>query len=430
MNKQTVAVIGLGKIGLTLAAVYATNNYNVIGCDVNEDVVQAVNAGKSHIDNEPGLPELVKKAHDNQTLRATTNTSEAVSKSSIVVVIVPVLIDSSNDVSYTYIDSATEAIGKGLQKGTTVIYETTLPTGDTRERFGRKLEELSQLKMGSDFYLAYSPERVYSNTIIRDLKLYPKIVGGVNEESLIYASTFYRAALQCEVLPVESTETAEFAKVAECVYRDVNIALANELAVYADECGVNLKEAANASNTQPFSHIHAAGIGVGGHCIPIYPYFFISRGLKDGIIQESRKTNDDMASYALSRIEKQKGSLKDSQVLILGLSYRENVKETEKSTTWLLINQLESKGANVSVNDPHYDAQEFLNYGVKNNDLSSEAVKDVDVIILQANHQEYKTLDFNKFQKDALFFDGRNAFHRDEIISAGLRYDAIGGAKS
>ncbi|MFB4160344.1 nucleotide sugar dehydrogenase [Geomicrobium sp. JSM 1781026] len=429
MNKNTVAVIGLGKIGLTLAAVYASNGYKVVGVDVNQNVVDTVNRGESHIQNEPGLQELVHEAYVNKQLRATASTREAVQEASTVVVIVPVLIDDDYDVDYQYIDAATREIGLGIQKGTTVIYETTLPTGDTRKRFGAMIEQASSLQAGVDFYLAYSPERVYSNTIIRDLKKYPKIVGGINEASLINASTFYKLALGCDVLPVENADTAEFAKVAECVYRDVNIALANELAIYADQMNVNMRDAAAASNTQPYSHIHAPGVGVGGHCIPIYPYFFISRGLDEGIVQQSRKKNDQMANYALERIESQSGKLQGKNVLILGLSYRENVKETEKSSAWKLLEGLKERGAASFVHDPHFSEEEMRTFNVEPLELTNEEMKKVDIIILQAYHDEYRSLDFSQFVKKPFVFDGRNVLDPTQFAELGMGFDAIGGAK-
>lgn len=259
-DKQTVAVVGLGKIGLPLAVMYANHGFNVIGADINPDVVAKVNQGKSHLLNEPGVPELLEKAHKQKTIVATTRTKEAVEKASIVVVIVPVIVDDQNNVNFSYIDAAVEEIGKGLQKGTVVIFETTLPTGTTRNRFGTKLEEVSNLVMGTDFYLAYSPERVYSNRILQDLKSYPKVVGGINEVSLQKAVNFYQQSLQCDILEVSNTETAEFSKVAESVYRDVNIALSNELAVFADSLDVNISDVIKAGNSQPFCHLHQPGV--------------------------------------------------------------------------------------------------------------------------------------------------------------------------
>ncbi|WP_059103228.1 nucleotide sugar dehydrogenase [Shouchella shacheensis] len=424
---QTVCVVGLGKIGLTLAAVYANNGFNVIGADVNDKVVSTVNQGQSHVANEPGLDELVLRAFENKRLRATLNTKEAVSKSTIVVVIVPVLVDEQNDVDYSYIDSAVEEIAKGVKKNTTIIFETTLPPGDTKNRFGKRIEDMSGLKAGNDFYLAYSPERVYSNHILSGLEKYPKVVGGLNEKSLQIASAFYKKALQCEVIEVDSTDTAEFSKVAECVYRDVNIALANELAKFADEKGVKLSDVIKASNSQPYSHIHSPGIGVGGHCIPIYPYFFMNRGLKEGLTHFSREVNDGMAEYAISKIENQVGALETKNILILGLSYRGNVKEATKSTTWLLTEQLKKKNANVFVHDPMFTEEEIKSFSMEPLSLGDPRISTLDIVILQAFHSEYQDLRFEDFTNCKLIFDGRNEFNKEDITRAGITYEGLGG---
>ncbi|MGG3799482.1 nucleotide sugar dehydrogenase [Metabacillus fastidiosus] len=423
---KNVAVIGLGKIGLTLAAVFANNGFNVHGADINEKVVHSVNNGKCHIKNESGLEELVKNAYENRALSATLNTKEAVRKSEVVIVIVPVLVDEKNNIDYQYIDPAVEEIAKGIKKGTLVIFETTLPTGDTRNRFGKKMEKISQLKMGEDFYLAYSPERVYSNRIIQDLGNYPKVVGGLNEKSLELASAFYEKALDCELIRVSSLETAEFSKVAECVYRDVNIALANELAKFADTNGVNMREVISASNSQPFSKLHFPGVGVGGHCIPIYPYFFISKGLNNGITSLAREVNDKMPDYAITQIEKETGPLTNKNVLILGLSFRENVKETTRSSTLLLIKQLQRKQANIFLNDPLFTEDEIEAYGIIPLSLNDKKVSDIDVLILQAFHEQYKDLDFNSFTSCEIVLDGRNELNKEEIISLGMKYKGIG----
>ncbi|MEN3772525.1 nucleotide sugar dehydrogenase [Priestia megaterium] len=423
---KNVAVVGLGKIGLTLAAVFANNGFNVYGADINQKVVTSVNQGKSHIKNEPGLEQLVEKAHRNQTLTATSNTTEAVKQSGVVVVIVPVLIDELNEVDYRFIDPAVDAIAKGIRKGTLVIFETTLPTGDTRNRFGKKIEEHSGLKAGEDFYLAYSPERVYSNRIIEDLKKYPKVVGGLNEVSLKMASSFYQKALNCNLIEVSSLETAEFSKVAECVYRDVNIALANELAKFAEEKGVNMPEVITSSNSQPFSHLHFPGVGVGGHCIPIYPYFFINRGLKNGLTQLAREVNDTMSNYAITKIENTIGALHHKNILILGLAFRENVKETTKSSTLLLIDLLKQKQANIFLNDPLFTDNEIANYAVTPLSLSDKLTSKIDVIILQAFHKQYETLNFKDFVNCKIILDGRNSLNKEVINQLGINYIGIG----
>ena len=230
----TIAVVGLGKIGLPLAAQFAGRGQRVIGCDINPAVVAAVNAGECPIVEEPGLEERVNATVAAGCLTATTDTAAAVRQSNVVVIIVPLLVDEAHAVDYSAVDAATRAVAQGLQPRTLVLYETTLPVGTTRERLGALLEAGSGLTMGRDFALAFSPERVYSGRIFRDLATYPKVVGGIDPTSTAAAVAFYAAVLDdAPVLAVRDAETAELVKLLETTYRDVNIALASEFARYA-----------------------------------------------------------------------------------------------------------------------------------------------------------------------------------------------------
>ncbi len=276
-----VAVVGLGKIGLPLAVQYARRGRAVIGCDINPGVVETINAGKSHVCEEAGLADEVRSLVSMGLLSATQDTVWAVRQADVVVVIVPVIVDEQHRADFEWIDAATASIGEGLRPGTLVIYETTLPVGTTAQRFRPILEHASHLQAGKDFYLAYSPERVSSGHIFRDLQNYPKVVGGIDAASTAAAVSFYRSVLDAGVISMFSTNDAEFVKLIETTYRDVNIALANEYARYADAHGLDVAAAIAAANTQPYSHIHTPGVGVGGHCIPVYPYFLM-QGLHRG----------------------------------------------------------------------------------------------------------------------------------------------------
>ncbi|HEY7270701.1 MAG TPA: nucleotide sugar dehydrogenase [Dehalococcoidia bacterium] len=431
MTDLRVAVVGLGKIGLPLAAQYASKGATVIGCDVDEDVVGAVNRGECSIVGEPGLAEAVADAHKRSALTATTDTAKAVAQSDVVVCIVPVGIDAEQRPDFTHLDAAAAAIGAGLHRGSLVVLETTVPVGVTRGRLGRALAERSGLNPG-EFDLAYSPERVSSGQMLRDLRTYPKVVGGVNEGATERAAAFYRRVLDAEVTLLPDAETAEFTKLAESLYRDVNIALANELAKTADALGIDYATAARAANSQPFSHLLAPGVGVGGHCIPVYPYFLIDGVGDERLVRLGRDINDGMAQYATHRLavalEAEGRALSGSTVLILGLAYRGNVKEAAFSSTLLLAQALESAGAAVLVNDPLFSDDEVTALGLSPGRLPPR--QPVEAVVLQAMHDEYAALNLNAIAGCRVFLDGRGAFDRARVEAAGLRYLAIGdGAK-
>jgi nucleotide sugar dehydrogenase len=424
--RPTVAVVGLGKIGLPLAAQYAGKGHTVIGCDLSPAVVASVNAGQSPVRGEAGLDDRVAEAVQKGRLRATTDTTAAVRESQVVVVIVPLYVDAQARVDYANLDAATAAVGKGLHPGTLVIYETTLPVGTTRSRLKAQLEQASGLQCGHDFFLAFSPERVYSGRIFQDLARYPKILGGVDDASTARAVAFYRSVLDAEVRPVANAETAEFTKLAETSYRDVNIALANELALYARRRGVDATQAFEAANTQPFSHIHRPSIGVGGHCIPVYPQFLIANGAADEVemLRLARKTNDRMVEVAVDQLDEALGGLRGKRVLVLGLSYRENVKELAFSVAVRLIPALKAAGARVYANDPLFEPSEVDHLGVELvSDLAAPPA--VDAIVIQAFHREYAQLDWARFRGLRAVFDGRGGLRPDALDGLDARYLSI-----
>ncbi|GER85238.1 MAG: nucleotide sugar dehydrogenase [Thermogemmatispora sp.] len=432
----TAVVVGLGKIGLPLAVQYARHGWYVIGCDVNPDVVEQINAGRSHIHEEPDLEEAVAQLVQEGRLRATSDTTAAVRQARAVVVIVPVLIDEAHRANLTALEAATRSIGRGLQPETLVLYETTLPVGTTARHLAPLLESESGLQAGSDFWLAYSPERVSSGTIFRDLRLYPKVVGGINPPSTEAAVAFYRSVLDTsEIIVMPSTDDAEFVKLIETTYRDVNIALANEFARFADAHGLDVQAAIAAANSQPYSHIHTPSVGVGGHCIPVYPYFLLAGAEAvteqvDGFApllqlpRQARAINDSMATYAVRRLEMALGSLRGQTVLILGIAYRGDVRELAFSSAALLRTALEKRGAHVLADDPLFSSGEIRAAGYT--PFSPSEAAEVRAIILQAAHTAYRSFDFRPFSHCQVVLDGRQALQRSAIEALGMRYLAIG----
>jgi nucleotide sugar dehydrogenase len=423
-----VVVVGMGKIGLPLATQFAGKKKHVVGCDVLPDVVDAINRGHSHIHEEPGLEEAVAAAVAAGSLKATLDTTAAVASADVVVVIVPVMVTLEGSVDYRNLDAATRAMGRGLRPGTLVIYETTLPVGTTRKRLAPMLEEVSSLKAGADFQLAFSPERLYAGRIFDDLRKYPKIVGGVDAASTSKAVDFYRSVLDAEVWSVENTETAEFAKLAETTYRDVNIALANQLALYAASRDVNVAEAFKAANSQPYSHIHRPSIGVGGHCIPVYPHFLLSDA-RDGelsMVRTGRQTNDHMAAICVRQLQDALHGLASRTILVLGASYREDVKELAFSTAIPIVDLLHRAGARVLIHDPLFTPDELRGLEAEVVELGSEGAAVAEGIIVQAWHRQLHGLDWRMFKHLSVVLDGRGSIDPQHVRDAGATYLAVG----
>jgi nucleotide sugar dehydrogenase len=421
-----IAVVGLGHIGLPLAVQYASRGNEVVGSDLNPQIVEAINAGRSpHLDEQAlidGVPQQVASG----SLRATTSNVEAVREAEAVVVIVPVVVDAERQVDFGPIDAATRDIASGLQPGALVIYETTLPVGTTRDRFGPMLADGSGLELERDFFLAYSPERVLVGRVLLDLRRYPKIVGGTTDAGTERAVAFYAAVLDhgTEVRAVANAETAEMTKLAETTYRDVNIALANEYARYAAKRGIDVSEVIAAANSQPYSHIHLPGVGVGGHCIPVYPHFLFNDEPDLRLPPLARAINEEMADFAVRQIEARVGSLRDEPVLVLGIAYRADVREDAFSSAFRLRDELHAVGARVLGHDPYLPDQHLREAGFEPYDLDhpTPAV----VAIVQAGHAAYRDLDPRKIPGLRLLFDGRNVLDRGRVEASGVEYLGVG----
>lgn len=410
-----IAVVGMGKIGLPLAAQYASKGHTVIGIDVNPDTVATINSAKEPFPGEFGLAEALKTQVPSGLLHATTSYEEAIPSADVVVVVVPLFVDENDKPDFGWMDSATNSIGQNLATGTLVIYETTLPIGTTRNRWKPMLEELSGLQEGSDFHLVFSPERVLTGRVFEDLKKYPKLIGGLSPEGASHAVAFYNAVLDFDnrddlaqengVWDLGNAEAAEMAKLAETTYRDVNIALANQFALHADEIGVDVYKVIEACNSQPYSHIHRPGISVGGHCIPVYPRLYLSTDERPGVVKAARDLNSEMPHMMASYLLKTAGSIKGKDILILGLAYRRGVKEDAFSGLYPLVKQLENYGASVHVVDPLYSDEELSAKGLR------PLRKNVDVhaLLLHTDHEEFRSLSGRDFPGLKILIDGRNS---------------------
>lgn len=390
-----ICVVGLGKLGLPLAVQFALKGHRVRGADINQQTVDLVNQGIEPFPGEAHLNVLLPQVVKSGNLLATTQTSEAVASSEVVVLVVPLIVDDDANPDFTAMDAATSAVGRGLKSGTLVSFETTLPIGTTRNRLAPLLAKESGLKPGTDFFVTFSPERVLTGRVFSDLRRYPKLVGGIDSSSECRGAEFYRSVLDFDVrddLPkpngvweMGSSETAEFAKLAETTYRDVNIALANQFAKHADAIGVNVYKMIEACNSQPYSHIHQPGIAVGGHCIPVYPRLYLHGDPDATIVRAARQTNLGMPEYAVKLLERIFGSLNGISVAILGASYRGGVKETAFSGVFPLVASLDKRGALVKIHDPLYSEDELRNFGWEPYSLEVP----IDAAIIQADHDVY-----------------------------------------
>ncbi len=428
-GEVTIAVYGMGKMGLPLAAVFADHGAKVIGVDINEKVVEMINRGENHVKEEPGLDELVKRNVEAGRLRATTDGVKAAKEADVMIIIVPTLTDERGNIKLGPVYDVVEKISQGLERGDIVITEATMPPGTTESLI--PILEKSGLKLG-DFGLAHAPERTMTGTAIRDITgQYPKIIGASDEKTLEAVIGIYETINRKGVIPMSSIKAAEAVKVFEGVYRDVNIALANELAMWCEEHGLDALEVFRAANTQPYCHLHMPGAGVGGHCIPVYPWFVINLAKRTNprLIKTAREINDSMphhvAELTVKALNEAGRPLKGSNILVLGLTFRGGVREFMKVAARPIIQELKEWGAKVYAYDPLCTPEDAERFDAE----WKEDFRDIDAIVITADHREFRELDLEKLaeeMRNRVIVDGRNVIEPEKAQEHGFIYFRVG----
>ncbi len=422
-----VVVVALGKMGLPLATYIARAGHEVVGCDVDARTVATINDGRSPFPGEAGLDAALAEVVADGRLRVTTNTTGAVDDGpELVIAVAPLHVDASARPDWRIVDAVCEAIGAGLNQGTTVSLETTVPVGTTRDRFTPALERASGLVAGEDFDVVFSPERVSSGTVFRDLDTYPKLVGGLDRAGEARGAELYSEFIAAEVRAMGSAEAAELTKLAETTYRDLNIAYANELARYADRLGLDVQRVIDAANSQPYSHVHRPGVAVGGHCIPVYPHFLLGGDPGARLARAGREINSEMPGYAIDLLAQEIGELEGCTILILGVAYRGGVQETAFSGAAALRDELRDRGAYAVASDPMYSDAELAAAGYA--PWTSGAR--VDGVIVQTDHVEYRTLSPEEIGGAKVVVDGRDVLDFEAFAAAGVRVRRIGSPTS
>jgi len=437
-HSGTVAVIGLGWMGLPTACLFGEAGADVMGVDSNPEVVEKVNRGESHL-AEPGLPQLLKRLISEKRLRATSNIQEAASQSDAIILLVPTLIDEQRSADYSAVENSCRDIGKGIQSGCLLIFESTCGPGVTERVVKSTLEKYSGLKAGVDFGLAYSPIRAMGGRALRDIQSYPKVVGAIDEKSLEAASALLSTIVKGEIVKVRDIKTAEASKLFEAVYRDVNIALANEFAMLCEKAEIDYDEAREAANTlKEYCHLHIAGVGVGGHCLPVYPYLLASEGerleARLKLVLNAREINDAMPSHTArlvaNGLRASGRSVKGSKVVVLGISYRANVKETRFSPSIELITLLKRRGARVVVFDPKFSATEIADMGYATEPTLKACIEKASCVVMTVPHDEFRGIDPRELaasiSKSAVVVDCAHILNPSLVEKAGLIYRGIG----
>jgi nucleotide sugar dehydrogenase len=418
-----IAIYGLGHVGAPLAAVWLRAGASVIGIDKSEKVREYAKEGKTQIP-EPYVNEAFAKGLRENRFSVYDDPVAASKDSYFKMICVPVMADNATANLQT-VENVVSSIGIGLKHGDVVALTPSVPPGTTEDFILPILEENSHLKCERDFFVIYNPERIYEGRAIHDIEDgYPAILAGIGPQSSNIASVLYQLIFKKGVIRLSSPRTAEFEKLIEGVYRDVNIALANELAMISERIGVDFWEARNAANSQSYCHLHRPGIGVGGACIPVYPQFILDiarkKNIESPITKYGRLVNEGMPSYAVNealtafqRFHAKAKNPKDCRVTLLGLAFRGGVSDTRLSPTYRVIEELFKKGVkNIQVHDPLVVNDFALSKypGVSLNGNLATSLKGADLIIIVADHTEYSDLSVEEVG-DTVVYDGRGIIH-------------------
>jgi hypothetical protein len=434
-GKLKVTVYGLGHVGSPLASAWLRAGAHVIGVDNSPTVLRDARKGVTHIP-EPGVKEAYKKGLREKRFFVYDDPVKASRDSNFMMICVPVLLGDSLSADLTAVKQVSSAIGRGLKKGDVVSLNPSVPPGTSEDVVLPILERESGLRVEQDFCMVYNPERIYEGRAIEDIeKRYPAVVAGAGPKSLEIGAKFYSLVFKKGVIRLNSMRAAETEKLLEGVYRDVNIALANELAIFCEQVGVDFWEAREAANSQPFCHIHKPGAGVGGACIPVYPRFILGAAdankVEANITRLGRSINDSMPAYCVDQAMKlvdgtSRGVGQELIVTILGLAFRGGVSDTRLSPTYNVIEELKKRGVReIRVHDPLVISDPSLPQDVMLGSDLARATKGANLIILVTDHPGYRKLDHQDLG-DASVYDGRGILDASHFSMAGSRFAAIG----
>jgi nucleotide sugar dehydrogenase len=435
-GKIRIAVIGLGRIGLPTAASFAKAGAQVTGVDLKKKVVDETNAGRCWLTDEPGLADLVGDAVRSGRLRATLSAKDAVANADFTIICVPTPVYETKTPDYTAIQKASKALGAHIRRGSVVIVESTVGPGIVEEMVGPILEDESGMRAGRDFGLVACPERSDPGNIMQNMKTLPRIIGGIGPGWTDATVALYEASLGVKAIRVSDPKTANAAKLTENLFRDVNIALANEFALLFEELGVDTIEVINACASKYNFMPHYPGMGVGGPGLPANSYYLISEGIKAGnipyLIRMAREINDRMPDHAVELIEEALNeagkTVKGSKIVMMGVAYKPNIKDVQLSPVERAIIRLRAMGARVEIYDPMFKGEEVL--GLKGRATLEAAARGADCFVIGTAHDEFRHLDLDELSRlarmKAAFVDARNVVSPIAVLNAGFAFRGVG----
>jgi len=428
-----IAVIGLGYVGLPTAVNFAENGFSVIGVNRTQSKVDLINAGGCYL-TDLNLDERVKRLVERGKLTATIDTADATRKSDVISITVPTPVTSDKRPDLSFITSAGRAIARGLGLNKLVVLESTVYPGVVEEVLKPILEE-SGLKAGVDFGLAYCPERYNPGDADHGIRDVVRVIGGITPEWAQATAQLYKSNAK-DVVVVKDIRTAEAAKVIENIQRDLNIALMNELALIFERLHIDIMDVIKAASTKWNFNVYYPGAGVGGHCLPVDPYYLVNKaeelGYHSQVITAGRAINDYMPLHVFQLVadalNEQERAVNGSKIAVLGLSYKENVGDPRESPSKVVVEELKKRGAQVHLVDPYVDEQTLRALAIPEA-TAYDALAAADALVLMTAHRDFAGLDLRKIKglmRTPVIVDGRRFFDPETAAKLGFTYKGVG----
>ena len=431
-----VCVVGIGRIGLPTALSFAKAGLYTIGVDINQKLVDSINAGNFPLKDEPGYEDVFNNVRKNGNFLATTDINEAISKSNLILLSLPTPMDENNIPTYSALESVGKQLSQILQPNSLVVVESTIEPGFIEDMMIKIIEGTNMLRVGKNFTIGVCPENANPGEILHDFTNLPRLVAGVNEQTTKIITMIYDFVFSVELVTMPDCRTANAVKLTTNVFRDVNIALVNELSLMFEKLGIDTLKVLEAAKRKYNFQIHYPGAGVGGPCLPINSYQFLNTAKRTGsklnIIKYSREINEKMPDHVINLIldgfKKCNKSIKGCKVLILGISYKPDVKDIQLSPAEIIINKLKILGARIKIYDPYYKGNQVFGIIVERN--IEDILSEVDASIIVTAHKEFQEIDLKIFtkMKTPILIDSRGIIDIYSANDAGLVFRGLGRA--
>ena len=429
-----VCVVGIGRIGLPTALSFAKAGLQTIGMDINEKLVDSINTGNFPLKDEPGYEDIFNKVRKNGNFLATTNINEAVPESNLILLTLPTPMDEKNIPNYSALESMCKQLSNFLQPNSLIVVESTIEPGFIENDLINILEETNRLHVGKNFTIGVCPENANPGEILHDFTNLPRLVGSIDEQTTKIITMIYDFVFSVELVTMPDCKTANAVKLTTNVFRDVNIAFVNELSLMFEKLGIDTLKVLDAAKRKYNFQIHYPGAGVGGPCLPINSYQLLNTAIRTdsklSIIERSREINEKMPDHVinltLDGFKKCNKSIKDSSVLILGISYKPDIKDVQLSPAEIIINKLKALGARIKIYDPYYKGSQVFGISVEQN--IEDVLSKVDASIIITAHKEFQEINPKIFtkMKTPILIDSRGVVDTSSANDAGLVFRGLG----